>query len=276
MIYNQDMAGLKRPIIVFVYFAIFALAGLVLYLFLQPGPTCSDGKKNQGESGVDCGGPCQPCVEEPKVVPMEVTEAVFVYGGPNKYDIVATIHNPNVQYGTDRFEYRFVLKGPGGNVLAERSGQGYILPSETKYVIENNIEAQAVPYQVEVEITDSQWKEFSDYEKPALNTYNKRYNQASSDIVFGEVTALLRNESYYDLNSVDVGVVLKNADGRPIAANVTQIRSIRAREEREFKVFWPQRFPGEVQSVEIQSSSNVLDPQNFMKVSPGNGSSGFR
>lgn len=26
-----------------------------------PGPTCSDGIKNQGETGIDCGGPCQPC-----------------------------------------------------------------------------------------------------------------------------------------------------------------------------------------------------------------------
>lgn len=27
--------------------------------------SCSDGIRNQGESGVDCGGPCSPCVTEP-------------------------------------------------------------------------------------------------------------------------------------------------------------------------------------------------------------------
>jgi hypothetical protein len=27
----------------------------------SPAPTCSDGIKNQGESGIDCGGPCPPC-----------------------------------------------------------------------------------------------------------------------------------------------------------------------------------------------------------------------
>jgi hypothetical protein len=27
----------------------------------QPCPTCSDGIQNQGETGIDCGGPCQPC-----------------------------------------------------------------------------------------------------------------------------------------------------------------------------------------------------------------------
>lgn len=27
----------------------------------EPGPTCSDGLQNQGETGVDCGGPCRAC-----------------------------------------------------------------------------------------------------------------------------------------------------------------------------------------------------------------------
>src|SRR6266496_2512902 len=26
-----------------------------------PGQTCTDGIQNQGETGVDCGGPCSPC-----------------------------------------------------------------------------------------------------------------------------------------------------------------------------------------------------------------------
>jgi hypothetical protein len=28
-------------------------------------PTCSDGIKNQGETGIDCGGPCSPCIPSP-------------------------------------------------------------------------------------------------------------------------------------------------------------------------------------------------------------------
>ena len=28
------------------------------------GPTCSDGIQNQGETGIDCGGPCAPCPQE--------------------------------------------------------------------------------------------------------------------------------------------------------------------------------------------------------------------
>jgi len=27
-------------------------------------PTCSDGIRNQGEEGIDCGGPCKPCKKE--------------------------------------------------------------------------------------------------------------------------------------------------------------------------------------------------------------------
>ncbi|OYT41540.1 MAG: hypothetical protein B6U86_02040, partial [Candidatus Altiarchaeales archaeon ex4484_43] len=32
-------------------------------------PTCSDGIQNQGEEGIDCGGPCPPCkIEQPDIV----------------------------------------------------------------------------------------------------------------------------------------------------------------------------------------------------------------
>ncbi|WP_437657329.1 Ig-like domain-containing protein [Sorangium sp. So ce1182] len=45
--------------------------GLVLE-FSHPGgdtATCSDGLQNQGETGVDCGGPCAPCGPAPQTVP---------------------------------------------------------------------------------------------------------------------------------------------------------------------------------------------------------------
>ena len=34
---------------------------LLLFFNCKPDPSCTDAKQNQGESGVDCGGPCIPC-----------------------------------------------------------------------------------------------------------------------------------------------------------------------------------------------------------------------
>ncbi|HHQ45138.1 MAG TPA: hypothetical protein ENN13_03270 [Candidatus Altiarchaeales archaeon] len=40
----------------------FLITGFVVY---TGRPTCSDGIMNQGEEGVDCGGPCPPCIIDP-------------------------------------------------------------------------------------------------------------------------------------------------------------------------------------------------------------------
>ena len=53
----------KQIIIAFVYLIILAVIGTGFYfLFLKPTlPSCSDKIQNQGEAGVDCGGPCSLC-----------------------------------------------------------------------------------------------------------------------------------------------------------------------------------------------------------------------
>jgi hypothetical protein len=42
-------------------------------------PTCFDGIQNQGETGIDCGGPCEPCkiIEQPRII-QEVRDNLWV------------------------------------------------------------------------------------------------------------------------------------------------------------------------------------------------------
>src|SRR5829696_3181026 len=52
----------------FFILSLFAVASVILYSGCSkddedstPVPTCSDGIQNQGETGIDCGGPCTAC-----------------------------------------------------------------------------------------------------------------------------------------------------------------------------------------------------------------------
>ncbi len=265
-LYNRSMPrSLKRVIIIIVYAILFFLIGLFFYLIIRPDPTCFDGKKNQGESGIDCGGPCQTCKDVIQAEDLIVEERTFVYGGPEKYDVIAKIYNPNDLYGSSEFLYKFILKDSSGNVLAEREGKGFILPAETKQVVEVGLTSQSDPYEVEIEIVNAEWIEFWEYEKPRLNVYKKQYNLISSGTGFSEVYGLVRNESAFDFHIVDINVVLRNPEGIPIAVNKTEMRDINAKEERDFRLLWPIGFPGEVQSVEAEASADVYDTDNFIK-----------
>jgi hypothetical protein len=54
------------------YFSIFAGAILLVIIALAwyfwPRPTCFDKKQNGQEEGIDCGGPCIPCLGEIKSI----------------------------------------------------------------------------------------------------------------------------------------------------------------------------------------------------------------
>ncbi|MFH0968885.1 MAG: FxLYD domain-containing protein [Patescibacteria group bacterium] len=256
----------KRLIIIAIYLIIFFLLGWRIYLWLKPAPTCFDGKQNQNEQGSDCGGVCQKqCEKVFQTQDLAIAEKAFVQGGQGKYDVITKISNPNNQIGASEFSYEFVLKGESGNILADRSGKSFILPVESKYIIETGLETAEIPKEISVFISGSKWQEFFGYEKPELNIYNKRYDLISSGIGYSEAKGLLRNESAFDFNSIQVNVVLRDENGKPVAFNKTEMNTVNAGEERDFRLLWPMNFPGSVQAVEMEVEANVFDSQNFIK-----------
>lgn len=257
----------KRYIIIAIYLAIFFLLGWRIYAWMKPVPTCFDLKQNQNEEGVDCGGVCQKqCEKTFQAQDLIIKEATFVSAGPEMYDVMMRISNPNNQLGGSVFSYEFKLKDANENVLAQKSGTSFILPVESKYIIETGLESKTVPVKIEATITTPKWEEFFGYEKPELNIYNKRYELISSGIGFSEAKGLLRNESSFDFSTIKINVVLRGEDGKPVAFNKTEMNTIKAGEERDFRLLWPINFPGEVQGIpEMEAEANVFDSQNFIK-----------
>lgn len=272
----------KRKKIIGIYVLLIAAVAGLLYWSLKAEPTCFDKKKNQGEEGIDCGGLCDPCKAEIKASDLLVQESVFIYGGPGKYDVLAKVRNPNDKLGSPKFYYKFVLKNAAGEILAEKEGTSFILPAETKNIIETNLETQEAPLGVTVEIKNTEWINFLDYakpeyESPRLNIYREEYRPVSSGIGFGNATGLLRNESPFDYHIIYVSVVLRDFSGDPIAVNKMEIRDLGAKEERDFQLFWPNSFPGVVEGIEAEAKTDVFDLDNFIeKKLPGGRFQGYK
>jgi hypothetical protein len=256
----------KQVIIASVYAVLILLfLGFIISRFM-PAATCSDGVKNQNEEGIDCGGVCvNKCVTS-KSSDLVVAETGFVESGiVNKYDLYAQVVNPNDAEGSGDFQYDFVVKDMTGNIVGQKSGSGFILPSENKYLIAVNVEVKGIPAKVEFKISDTQWTEFKGYEKPVLRIVNKNYNEVSSDIGFAEVKGLLRNESPFDFGVIKIDALLRDAGGKIIALNSTQMNTVKSGENREFTAAWPNRFPGSVSNFDVQIEVNVFDSEVFLK-----------
>ncbi len=258
-------SAIKRTIIISIYLSFFLIIVFSVYKFLQPKPTCSDGIANQNEEQVDCGGVCAACIQEISVDEIEIVESGFVYGGNNKFDAFAKIKNPNHQYGSSSFEYNFILKDSGGNVIGEKRGSGFILPYETKYVIETNMESNQTPVELEVKIFSERWEEFSGYEEPALGIYSKRFSDSEGGAFVAEAVGLMRNESYFDFGSIKINIVLRSEQGNVVAVNTSVLNTIKSGEEREFRVTWPYRFDFSVRNFEAEAEADVYDADNFIQ-----------
>jgi len=266
----MDKNKKKQIIIASIYAILFLLFfGFVfskIYFWIKPAPTCSDGIKNQNEEGTDCGGVCSNKCAPAARYDLKVISAGFVESGfPGKYDLYAEVSNPNSDLGASQFQYLFKIKNSSGEQTATREGTAIILPGETKYVIENNIESKTAPESVEAEIKNPVWVEFADYEKPQLKIINKNYNEINSGVGFGEAVGVLRNDSPFDFSAIKIKVILKDFDGKIVALNSTQINTVKSGENREFRAFWPVKFPGTVGNMEVQAEVNVFDSDSFAK-----------
>jgi hypothetical protein len=263
----MEKANRKRMIIIFVYIFLFIFLVFSVFVFSSPAPSCSDGKKNQNEKGIDCGGVCLNECEEIKTQDLIVGVVGETPAGlPGKFDFYAQVTNPNAVFGAENFNYKIIFKDGSGTEIAERIGSAFILPGEKKYIIENNIESEVRPVDFSFEIFDLQWKQFNDYyEKPNIQIVNRNYSEISGGVGFSEAKGLLKNESTFDFETIKIQVILKDADGKIVALNSTQMKTVESGEARDFRVFWPNSFPGAVSNMEAQAEVNVFKSDTFLK-----------
>lgn len=262
----QDKYKRKRTIIVAVFAAIFLSVILFAYEKMKPVPNCFDNVKNQNEEGIDCGGVCaKQC--DIKAQDLVVRQAGFVPSGAvNTYDLYAKVSNPNNVFGSSQFSYRFQLKDASGQVIVTKDGKGFILPGETKYIIEAAVQTDGTPASADLAISNETWVQFKDYfESPQLKVVNKEYNQITSGVGFGEADGLLKNGSPYDFANIDIYVLLEDVGNNIIGLNSTSMQTVKSGESRDFKAMWMNRFPGTVSNMEVQADVNIFDSDSFSK-----------
>jgi len=74
---------------------------------------------------------------------------------------------------------------------------------------------------------------------------------------------LLKNESPFDFSLISLKIILKDSADKVVALNLTEIRTVKSGENRDFRAVWFSRFLGEVLNVEVQAEANVFDSESF-------------
>lgn len=218
------------------YIFIAAIFVFALYIYFGAEPTCFDNRKNQGEEDVDCGGPCQSC-EIKRLLPLQISRERILPVSQSSVSLSAEVRNPNFTFGLERFSYRWEIYDPSGNLLQTLTAESFIYPNEVKYLIvpEVNIAASAVG-SVKLISGDQHWLPAASFPLPRLESI--RVRTAVSENRLETTGAIVNNEAFH-LRRLRVIGVLFDSSGQELAVSATELRDVRAFEERFFSLVFP-------------------------------------
>jgi hypothetical protein len=257
----------KQGVILTFYTLIFlGFLTALFFGFVYTAPTCTDGKQNQNETGIDCGGVCsQYCIADLASAPLSFEEVVLVPYTENSSDAVARIVNPNGRAALKSANYTFTVYNGSGEVTATQKGELSLLPKEEKTILALGLSALEGS-KIELTITNEEWIAFTDYDSaPNIIINRQQFRLLSGEAAYAEATGLVSNKSPYDMRALTVNVVLRDAMGKVISVNKTTMNTLQSGEERDFRLIWPRAFSGEVAKTEMTYDFNSFAQQAFVK-----------
>ena len=213
-------------------------------------PTCSDGKENQGEQGIDCGGPCPYLCSALEDAPSVLFTQV-VNNGTGRADVVAEVENKNMDAAAKSAPYTVAFYDATHTLLGRVTGTMDLPPGAS------------VPVYIPGVASGQQTiaSAFLSFDPAAVSWYrlsrDPRVVPVVSNIVQSGVTnapridATLTDPSAASLTNVRAIVLVKDAGGNVIAASQTVLPVVPAQGSANATFTWSGAFSGPVVSVEV-------------------------
>lgn len=227
----------------------FIVIGVGIYfLHYYKAPTCTDGKQNQNEEGVDCGGSCAVTCAASVADPIILWSRTFpVTHG--LYNAVAYIENPNSNLGVKMVTYRFKLYDEQNILVAERVGKAFIAPNERFAIFEPRINTgERIPKRTFFEfIKFSDWTKLNK-EMPKILVRGEKFSNIN---VSPRVDATLQNGTIIDIAGINVVAIVYDKNDNAMAVSSTQVDKLKADSSYDVAFTWDVPFPSEPSRVEI-------------------------
>lgn len=207
------------------------------YIWFKPAPTCFDNKQNQGETGVDCGGPCRPC--EIKTLSPIQTSWVKYFPAGEQTVLAAEIKNPNSEWGAAPFSYIFEIYGFDGKQIKTINNKSFIYSAEIKYLVEPIDTAPKNIKEVKFSLANPIWFSKTEFPEPLTQIRELKTEAAPEKTLGPTVSGFINNKNAFPLPKVRVIAFLFNQNGVQISASKTELENLSAFEERFFKIAFP-------------------------------------
>lgn len=234
------------------------------FIWFRSTPSCSDNRQNQGEAGVDCGGPnCASCALK-TLSPLRATLRYF--GDTTERTlIIIEIRNPNPDYGAADFSYSMNIFDENNKIARNIIGKSFIYAGETKYLVEPIDAYYRNIGRAEISFSDPIWKTKNEFAQPVLQARDIKTAYPDPQNPQIVVNGFLSNQNAYPLAKTRIIAFLLNQNNIELGASKTEFENIAAFEERQFSV----NFPKNLKLIQIATSTPALLKRDLRTSSKG-------
>ncbi len=252
--------ALRRQILDILILAavVLGLGFLIAYPYLSKEPTCTDGKQNGVETGVDCGGMCaRACIEETDPLSVMWSRAFQVV--PGRFNAVAYVENHNRTKAVNKISYRFRFADENNIYIGKRDGSTFIPPSGNFAIFEPAIDlGHSVPVYTTFEFTEApSWFQVDQSKIDQLKIFVSDIKLEGAD-KSPKLSATIKNASLFSIPQVSVVAILYDKNGNAVSISQTFMDKLFGEENRVATFTWPEPFTGEVVAKEIIPMFNVF------------------
>lgn len=227
--------SLKQLLYSLFYLVVFIFVAIVLWgIFSKQPPTCVDGKKNQNEVGVDCGGVCISC-DLKGVQPVEFLGYSVMPLKSGRVSLLVHVKNPNETHHASPFGYTIRLFDENdierevfyGSASLVAGSDGYILENKTTY---------SDPKRVEFEMGDVDWKLKESFLAPEL-VIQEISTTVDNSVV--RVKGMIENKSSFGVENIHIIAILGGEYNEDVFASEMILTRMAAFRKEQFSVAFP-------------------------------------
>lgn len=212
---------------------------LVYLAFFRSPASCFDNVQNQGEEGVDCGGPCtKACFLPTSKSIQEVGGVKILYPGQKKISLLVEIQNSNSNLAANFFNYHFLIYDSSGKLLGSIDDSSFIYANEIKYLAVPGLNFDAVGKigSVELVIDNVNWVKPERFPKPQITIQGENAGVKGEQI---QVQGKLADNDTISFAKVEVLSVFYGQLGQADGVSATEIDNLAAGEVKPFSILHP-------------------------------------
>jgi len=253
----MSWASRRQLIYLFLTVLLFIAIGIGGFLYFKPQATCLDGKKNQDEEIVDCGGVCGACLGETKEI-IILWSDVFPLGD-GVYEIASLVRNPNFFAGLPKLKYTFKLYDENNIIIAIKEGETFMNPNEDYLIFETGITVgERIPKRVFIELGDLNWKRI-EKERAQIAISEKSF----SNSLFPSLEAKITNKTLSAIGDIEAVAILFDAEDNAIGVSVTKVGTLLSESSEKVSFTWPHQFDVDPASDKILIRNNLTNEDDI-------------